>query len=535
MNTVCRFLVKFSSLIVATLHCFDRVLFKGHLPLARATELERFVDYFLGVRRSHFMKVLAPQYSDSLVAYAQRWARKTNRTFLYRAGSFRKDQWAEKILREQRIDRGLVGILCTMETCNSFSLEYAKQRPRFVSKPRRQRVLYYYFLDEQLGLIHVRLQTWAPFTLQVCVNGHDWLAQQMARLHMGFVLQRNAFTQLDEPVKAQRQVDRFATLDWTKILNRYARLVNPLLRKQLACQQPNWYVDQAEFATDLLFSSRAALSGLYQKLLQFAALTFTPKDIYGFLGRKYNRCFNGELQTETKTDRHLGTRVKHRIKRNWLKMYDKFGLVLRIETVINCPKDFAVRRTCYHRDGTTSQGYFPMRKNVASLVHYQEHAYACNRRYLDALAIVDDPTPAYQKLRQLTEPKKVQGRSFAGFNPARREDVRAFAAVLDGDAIARGFRNQDIRNTLFPPAPNSPDSIATSTTKTRQKTRRPQSAEQRRRSAAIGRLLKRMHHRHWLAKIPRTRRWRVTEAGRQLLSLAIKHYTQTWTNLASLS
>src|SRR6185369_8198897 len=251
MNTVCRFLVKFSSLIVATLHCFDRVLFKGHLPLARATELERFVDYFLGVRRSHFMKVLAPQYSDSLVAYAQRWARKTNRTFLYRAGSFRKDQWAEKILREQRIDRGLVGILCTMETCNSFSLEYAKQRPRFVSKPRRQRVLYYYFLDEQLGLIHVRLQTWAPFTLQVCVNGHDWLAQQMARLRMGFVLQRNAFTQLDQPVKAQRQADRFATLDWTKILNRYARLVNPLLRKQLACQQPNWYVDQAEFATDL--------------------------------------------------------------------------------------------------------------------------------------------------------------------------------------------------------------------------------------------------------------------------------------------
>ena len=90
-----------------------------------------------------------------------------------------------------------------------------------------------------------------------------------------------------------------------------------------------------------------------------------------------------------------------------------------------------------------------MNKDVGSLIHYQEQALACNRRYLDALAVVDDPAPAYQELRQLTEPKVVAGRSFAGFNPARREDVRLFAAVLDGDHIARGFRNKDIRAALF--------------------------------------------------------------------------------------
>ncbi len=66
------------------------------------------------------------------------------------------------------------------------------------------------------------------------------------------------------------------------------------------------------------------------------------------------------------------------------------------------------------------------------MVDYQEQALACNRRYLDALAVVDDPAPAYQQLRQLTEPKVVGGRSYAGFNPARREDVRLFKAVLDG-------------------------------------------------------------------------------------------------------
>lgn len=510
MTTVSRFVTKFASIIVCTLHCFDRVIFKGHLAMAGPKELERFVDYVLRVRRSHFIKVLAPQFSQTLVDHGQRFAHKHGRTYLYRTGSFKKDQWAEALIREQRIERGLVGILCTQETCNSFGLVPGEKRPRFVSMKRQQRVLYYYFLDPQLGLIHVRLQTWAPYTLQVYVNGHDWLAQQMVRLGMGFVLQHNAFTQLDEPIKTQRLADRFAKLDWTKVLTRYGRLVNPLLRKELACYRVRWFVDQAEFATDLLFPSPSALSGLYQKLLQFATVTFTPKDILGFLGRKGDRRFDGDVQTEVKTDRLLGTRIKHRMTRNWLKMYDKFGRILRVETVINRPQEFAVYRTRRHRDGTTSPGYFPMNKDVGSLVHYQEQALACNRRYLDALTVVDDPAPAYRELRQLTEPKRVAGRSSAGFNPARREDVRLFAAILDGDHIARGFRNQDIRTALFGAE-----------------------ARSRQPSAAVGRLLKRLHHRQLVAKIPRTRRWRVTDAGRHLLSRAVHYYAQTWPELAA--
>src|SRR3954465_14813285 len=82
MTTVWRFLVKFASLIVCTLHCFDRVLFKGHLALAAPHELERFVDCVLKVRRSDFMKTMAPQYSDRLVEHAQGWARKEGRTYL---------------------------------------------------------------------------------------------------------------------------------------------------------------------------------------------------------------------------------------------------------------------------------------------------------------------------------------------------------------------------------------------------------------------------------------------------------------------
>ncbi len=228
MKTLSRFVSKFTGLIVAVLSCFDRVIFKGHLALSAPCELESFVDCVLNVRRSDFMKTMAPQYSDRLIEHAQNEARKAGRTYVYRTGQFRKDEWAHDLIRDQGVTEGLVGILCTLETCPSFALVPGPKRPQFVSRPRQQRVLYYYVLDPQFGLIHVRLQTWLPFTVQVYVNGHEWLAQQMVRKTLGFVQQHNAFTQLDDPEHTQRLADRFAKLDWPRILDRWAEQVNPL-------------------------------------------------------------------------------------------------------------------------------------------------------------------------------------------------------------------------------------------------------------------------------------------------------------------
>ena len=82
MKTLSRFVAKFTSLIVAVLSCFDRGIFKGHLALAAPCELEYFVDRILNVRRSDFMKTMAPQYSDRLVAHAQNWAQKVARSYV---------------------------------------------------------------------------------------------------------------------------------------------------------------------------------------------------------------------------------------------------------------------------------------------------------------------------------------------------------------------------------------------------------------------------------------------------------------------
>jgi hypothetical protein len=512
MKTVCSFVVKFASLISWVLSCFDRVIFKGHLPISRAAEFERFVDYGLKIRRTDFLKVLGPEWSERLVEHSKQFAQKYGRPWEYYAGDIDKDAWAKEQLGRSPVREGLIGVLCVMEACPTFKLAPGHNRPGFVSRKVPQRVLYYYFIDKELGLIHVRLQTWAPFTCQVYANGHDYVARQLRNKGSAFVQVDNAFVQLDDAAAAQRCADRFAKLPWPKILERYARQVNPLLHAELKGLSHYWVIDQAEYATDVCFASQHALAGLFGRLLAFALLTFSPKKIFCYLGRKWHERFDGEVQTHYKSVREPGACIKHFLKRNWLKMYDKLGLLVRVETVINQPGEFKVLRDCQHRDGTTSLGWFAMCKGVGNLHHYQSHALACNQRYLEALAAVDDPTPGYDDLKKLTEPQRHQGRSYAGFNPAREEEVRLFAAVLAGDHIAQGFRNQDIRAALYTEAAKDP--------------------LRQRHSAAVGRLLKRLQVRGLVVKVPRSRRWRVTDQGRHVMGDTLHTYRRYSTQAA---
>jgi hypothetical protein len=120
------------------------------------------------------------------------------------------------------------------------------------------------------------------------------------------------------------------------------------------------------------------------------------------------------------------------------------------------------------------------------------------------LSVVDDPAPAYRQVETLTKPAVVTGRSYAGFNPASGGDVKLFGAVLDGNHLVRGFRNGDIRAALYGTT-DDPEA-------------------RRRQSAAVGRLLKRLHVRGLIAKVPHSRRWNVSHEGHRVLGAVVQLY-----------
>jgi hypothetical protein len=495
------FLVKFASSIIAVLGCHDRVIFKGHLPFSDEHHLNRFVDHSLRIPRKDFL-AFAAEKSERLVTSAKDFAAQQGAPYVYLQGRHRKEDLVQQQIRERRLSDGLVCVLCCQETCRTAKLRYGDGRPRLVFTCRPQRVLYFYFLDPQFGLRHVRVQTWFPFTTQVYLNGHDWLARQLHGVGSGFVQHDNAFTQLDDPARAQALADRFPRLDWVKILDGWARQVNPLLGEPwLRGQGYYWVIDQAEYSSDVLFKDRPALADLYPRLLDHACLNFSAQDILTFLGRRLHPRFDGEVLTDCKKDRWPGARVKHRVKNNWLKMYDKFGQVLRIETVINNPREFQVRRRV-QRQGRSRMAWCPMNKGVANFYHYHEVARAANDRYLNALAVVDRPQASLKVLDRVNKPARLGPRRRRGLNLLRHAEQELFRAVLRGEHHINGFRNRDVQAVLFPK-------------------RVQDDCEQRRRTAHVSRQLHLLRAHGLIAKIPHSHRYRVTAKGEVLMSAAV--------------
>jgi len=306
-----RFLHSFAEIIVSVLSCFDRVIFKDYLPFGGEEHLNGWVDYALKMRRIDFLPFLE-QHSQTLVDHAQAVAAQAGRPYEYRQGKFKKETFIQKLVRDERLTDGLVAVLCVQETCRTVCLKYGKRRPRLAFKRRPQRVLYYYHLDREFGLMYVRLETWFPYTIQIYVNGHDWLARQMLKKQLGFVQQDNAFTQLDDPAKAQQMADCFARLNWVKQLTEWARQVNPHLCQGgwLSNSSYYWVTAQAEYATDILFAGRSKLGELFPRLLAHAAVNFSAKDILTFLGRKLHGNFQGEVLTDCKQKRCPGAPSK---------------------------------------------------------------------------------------------------------------------------------------------------------------------------------------------------------------------------------
>jgi hypothetical protein len=491
------FCAKHEDKIRGILSCFDRVIFRGYLPLSYPEGLSAFM-WRQNVPLKEF-KNYAPQIAERIKNHVITTVAKAGAPYRYLPTKVRMEEEARALVKAKAIREGIVCAFSQSETCRTFAFEYRDGRPRLKRDFRRFLVMYVFLLHPVLGLIHVKIHTWLPLTMQVYVNGHDFLAKKLDGLGIKYTLQDNAFTSLADPKAAQKCAERFAKQNWPKLLGELAGQFNPLVGREVRKQEYYWVMDQAEFATDVLFRDPSALAGFYPRLVEHARACLSAEDVLKFLGRKLNANFRGEVQTHV-SRRLEGVRVVHRMKSNKLKMYDKGGIVLRIETTINDPTEFRVRRKKAKGNGMEWQ---PLRKGVAWLWRYAEVSRSANRRYLEALAVVNDDSAARKLLDRVTQPAKLNGHNRRALQPLSPADQQLFLAVMQGEHRLRGFRNQDIARYFY--AAPTHDPLA-----------------RHRRCGRVTRLIQLLRAHHLVARIPRTRRYRITVQGELLMSAAIK-------------
>jgi hypothetical protein len=418
-----------------------------------------------------------------------------------------KEDYARQIAQQSKIKEGLIVLFSAKEPCYSYSVrgDRASKEIHLVIEPRMCTHFYHYFMHADFGLMHVRVQSWFPFTVEVCLNGREWLARQMDRAGLKYRQADNCFIKLKDVAKTQALLDEQLHTDWAQVLNALLDQCHPLHREICAPlgQSYYWSVAQSEYATDLLFKDAGSLASVYPQFLHHGISSFASPDVLRFLGQR--RPTRSESQvTSTLKQRPEGVRLRHSVNANSIKLYDKQNLILRVETTINDPSQFKVYRAS-EKDPQQVLKWLPLRLGVADLWRRAQVSQAANRRYLEALASTTGKTPLYQQALGVCQALVLKGRPYRALNPWAQEDGALLEAINRGEFRLNGLRNRDLRVLLYPKTANK--------------------KLQHRQAAAITRRLALLRAHGILQKVSGTHRYQLTKKAQPIVTalLAARH------------
>lgn len=504
------FLQRYGHFVTGVLSGLDRVLFRGtNRMLATAHGLMNYLWHHQILLKDF------GEYSEEL----SRSIRRESRAVMEQAGcgyqflsgsGVSKEGVARRMIAERKIESGPVCLLGAVERCHSYEVSRDAQLKKLVLAPKERKCLhlYHYHLHEDFGLMHVRIQTWFPFGMQVCMNGREWLCRSLDREGVRYQRRENCLVSLADFARGQALLSEQMQTNWPEVLSGLGGRANPgvgrLVRWAGEPMRYYWSVEESEWATDLVFKDGEVLGRVFEQLALASVLGMGCDQVLKFLGKSVRH--KGELLSDYRR-RSEGLRVKHWAGRNSVKMYEKQELVLRVETTINDASDFRAYRGS-ERDPENKQ-WRRLRKGVADFHRRSELSQASNERYLEHLSTVATGRTLREALEPLGRRVVKDGRRYRGLKVMSSEDQALLAAVSRGEHAINGFRNGDIRGALYGADPA-------------------EQAELRRRSGRVTRQLGMLRAHGLIAKVSRTRRWILTAKGREItMLLAAANHAQT--------
>jgi hypothetical protein len=503
------FVQRFTHAIHGILSGFDRVRFRGtQRLLASLRGMRRFLQ-FHGILLKEF-DAFAHAATQGIKRAVEQQAADLGRPVLYLNNAHtRKEDVARQLARQHGVREGLIGILSAVEPCWSFEVgpNRAAQKRELRVRPKKCLHYYHYWLDPEVGFCHVRLQTWLPYHVFVCINGREMLAQQLDQAGVAYVRRDNCFTAVADLEQAQALADAQVRWDWSALLQRLLAASHPAWRTWPGMERDYyWSAEETEWASDVLFRSAAALTRWMPAFVRHGLEVLHSADVLRFLGQRVpahggvHGRFAGEIATDLKR-RPEGVRVLHRVNANKVKLYDKQGSVLRVETVINNPRALKSYRTA-EGDPDGPKAWRPLRKGVADLPRRAALSQKSNERYLEALATVEEPRTLGELTARVSRRTRWKGRSVRALHLLGADDSALLRAVGHGGDVVNGFANRDLRQRLYGAAAGD-------------------AAEAKRRSAAVTRKIRLLRAHGVVGKVGKTRRYRVTPFGQALLTAVV--------------
>ena len=448
-------LSKFNSIVNGVITGFDRIVFKGILSsIMYAAGMQSYL-YSRNILNKEFKNYAITQ-SQKIVESANEISKKQcgSEIIYISSSNERKETIAHKRQEETGVKEGLIGVWSCVESCNTFRSTYnpAGSYPILRNEQSRCKHLYYYIDDPIYGFMSVRLQTWAPYEIQIALNGREWLRRSLDANNCGYILNGNKFLHIDNYKLAQELLDAQINTDFKTMLNGFLPSVFPCMSEIIGDKMSYyWTLWQSEVAKDYIFTSTDALNPLMDDLLRYSLITGTGDRILKYFGApaKLNgqpyANSNPEIMSKTKFW-YNGMRVRHWYGQNSVKLYNEYN-VLRFEATVNDPSKFKVYRHKENQDKSEPKGLNPMRKGIADINSRADVSRNIVNHFTEHMSAMEEKTQLGELLKPISKPLTVNGKRIRALE-AFGKDLELLRAISDPIFDAGAITNKELQAKL---------------------------------------------------------------------------------------
>ena len=475
--------------------CFDRMLLNAVVqPMQRPALIVGFLDkrkHVPSITRAYFRQV-----SEDYHRFVGQMASAQGVQIVEPPKGVRREDWVEPFYTAFGRRFGIVVILKSRENARvAVSYPTPSGGNRIEVCTRFVWQYYFYLRDREWGRMFLRICPYFPFNARVCVNQHEHLARQLEREGIRFRQAANAVVQCADPERLQLLADGFSPGDLDGPVQRWLHDLVPFYTTDPSRASVDVYrlfCSQVEYCTNLVFTERAALDRMAERLLDLNRSIGRPDKLSTVFGYRITKAYRGGLKTQI-ADHHLGNPViRSEYKDSSIKQYVRDQRLLRTEATSYNTPDLGVG------------------KSIRNLPHLRRVMHGINDRYL---AIQQDVLETYVdrgQLARLRQPTITpSGRRTPGL---KLDDPRLLAVMQALTSFAhcsRGgrFRTRDLH-------PRAAEALGATTATYRLSQVRYDLAKLRAKGLVL--------------KVPKTQTYRLTPQGFRICVLFLKLFHRVY-------
>ena len=445
---------RYGEKIKGVLEGFDRIVFKGVLrPICYAAGMSMYLSR-RGVLNKDYKGWVQNQ-SSVIIRDAEEYTRSQCGLDIPYLPSChtRKETVAHDQQKKSGVQSGLIGAWSCIESCNTFRAAYDKMTgfPQITLDQSRCKHLYFYYDHADLGFMSIRLQTWAPYEIQIALNGRQWLRRLLDKASVKYVLDGNKFLAIEDYELAQRLLNSQLDTRWCEMLSGFVPAVFPsmevLLDKGISY---TWTLWQSEWAKDYIFRNPQELNVHMGHLLRHAFITGTSDRVLRYMGHPVREngqphwSANPEIMSRV-NQWYDGARLRHWVGKNSLKFYNEQN-VLRFEFTMNDPAKFRIHRTV---EGSSSgeKHFLPMRKGISDIAVRTQVCSSRIKNLTEQVAALEEDISVGELLEKVTQPVVSKGKRFRSLDVTGK-DLALLRVVSDPKFNVDAITNKHLQTAL---------------------------------------------------------------------------------------